>query len=148
MQKKCLTSYPSPYKYSGTPLISHQRILTPLHHNKSPFFLICHSTRQRLLQNIMSYTQIPMFESASSIPPSDSSSSTDAPRTLRERCGFTLYISFAPAFPNIPAKGELGPTANNIPRRRKRSSVASIDIPAAPVVGESSPGPMEYFAVA
>ncbi|KAJ7610030.1 hypothetical protein DFH06DRAFT_1346167 [Mycena polygramma] len=100
------------------------------------------------MYNTMSYTQIPMFESASSIPPSDSSSSTDAPRTLRERCGFNLYISFAPAFPNIPAKGELGPTANNIPRRRKRSSVASINIPAAPIAAESDTGRMEYFAVA
>ncbi|KAJ6516726.1 hypothetical protein C8R47DRAFT_1205947 [Mycena vitilis] len=91
----------------------------------------------------MSYTQISMFESASSIPQSESSSSTNAPRTLRERCGFALYISFATASPNIPAKGELGPTANNIPRRRKRSSVVSIDIPVAPTIAESS---MEYFA--
>ncbi|KAJ7645202.1 hypothetical protein DFH06DRAFT_1333490 [Mycena polygramma] len=60
-------------------------------------------------------------------------------RTLRERCGFTEYISFAPAFPNIPAKGHLGPTAGNLPRR-KRSSVASLDIPVpAPIpVVESS----------
>jgi hypothetical protein len=95
---------------------------------------------------------MPIFESISILPSSESSTftlSAAAPRTLRERCGFTLYISFAPAFPNIPAKGELGPTAGNLPRRRKRSSVASIDIPAAfgPAFVDSNAGRMEYFAV-
>ncbi|KAJ7652502.1 hypothetical protein DFH06DRAFT_1134484 [Mycena polygramma] len=50
-------------------------------------------------------------------------------QSLRERCGFTEFISFAPAFPNIPAKGHLGPTAGNLPRR-KRSSAAPLALPA------------------
>ncbi|KAJ7823458.1 hypothetical protein B0H13DRAFT_2376032 [Mycena leptocephala] len=76
----------------------------------------------------MSDTQIPMFipASAPSLPTSTSTSST---RILRERCGFTLFISFGPAFPSIPAKGHIGPTAGNLPRR-KRSSVISLELPA------------------
>ncbi|KAJ6525870.1 hypothetical protein DFH09DRAFT_1328736 [Mycena vulgaris] len=58
------------------------------------------------------------------------------------RCRFTLWLSFAPAFPNIPAKGAIGPTAGNLPRR-KRSSVASLDLPA-PV--DLRVGRSEYFA--
>ncbi|KAJ7880925.1 hypothetical protein B0H13DRAFT_1891592 [Mycena leptocephala] len=59
----------------------------------------------------MSATQIPLLASASmtSLPPSS------VPRTLREHCDFALFISFAPAFPNIPAKGNIGPTAGNLP---------------------------------
>ncbi|KAJ7746540.1 hypothetical protein B0H14DRAFT_3514260 [Mycena olivaceomarginata] len=58
---------------------------------------------------------------------------SSARRTLRERCGFTLFISFTPAFPKMIAKGHLEPTAGNLPRR-KRSSVVSLEIPApAPI---------------
>jgi hypothetical protein len=86
----------------------------------------------------MSATQIPMLASASmiSFPPSS------APRTLRERCGFALFISFVPAFPNIPAKGNIGPTAGNLPRR-KRSSVVSVELPAPPA--NVNADRMEYF---
>ncbi|KAK7013748.1 hypothetical protein R3P38DRAFT_2788021 [Favolaschia claudopus] len=58
-------------------------------------------------------------------PPPASSSER---RTLRERCGWDLTISFAPAPTPVVAKGNLGPTINNLPRR-KRSSVVSIDLP-------------------
>ncbi|KAJ7093823.1 hypothetical protein B0H15DRAFT_947162 [Mycena belliarum] len=51
------------------------------------------------------------------------------PRTLRERCGFTLMLSFAPAFPKIAAKGHIGPTAGNLPRRRRSSVVPPLDLP-------------------
>ncbi|KAJ7634939.1 hypothetical protein FB45DRAFT_478110 [Roridomyces roridus] len=62
--------------------------------------------------------------SSSAIPPANATTSR-----LRERCGFTLWISFAPAFPKIQPKGEIGPSHSNIPRR-KRSSVVSIsDLP-------------------
>lgn len=74
---------------------------------------------------------------SSSLPPSIS------PSRLRDRCGFTLYLSFSPAFPNIPAKGELGPSAGNLPRRRKRSSVVSIDLAPAPAPVDTR---MDYFA--
>jgi hypothetical protein len=60
---------------------------------------------------------------------------------LREHCGFALSISFAPAFPNLPAKGHIGPTAVNLPRRR-RSNVAPLELPA-PVSVVDRP---EYFA--
>ncbi|KAJ7352191.1 hypothetical protein DFH08DRAFT_957001 [Mycena albidolilacea] len=56
----------------------------------------------------MSHTQI-----------SISSTSTISPSALRERCGLTLILLFAPAFPTIHAKGHIGPTAGNIPRRRR-----------------------------
>ncbi|KAJ7067098.1 hypothetical protein C8F01DRAFT_1247499 [Mycena amicta] len=71
------------------------------------------------------------FDLPSSITPSSSSSSS-TPLTFRERRGFTLWLSFSPAFPNIQPKGELGPTYANIPRRRKRSSVVSLDMPVVP----------------
>ncbi|KAJ7358165.1 hypothetical protein DFH08DRAFT_953353 [Mycena albidolilacea] len=100
----------------------------------------------------MSDILIPICEPSASLPPSSTTTSASRPRSgsLRDRCGFTHYISFAPAFPNIRAKGDIGPTAGNIPRRRKRSSVASIDIPAAPapVLADASAEPMEYFAIA
>ncbi|KAJ7157454.1 hypothetical protein C8R46DRAFT_1040445 [Mycena filopes] len=67
-----------------------------------------------------------MFASPTSIVPSSSSSRRGS---LRERCGFTLYLSFAPLLPDIRTKGHLGPTAANLPRR-KRSSVVSIDLSA------------------
>ncbi|KAJ7348281.1 hypothetical protein DFH08DRAFT_959695 [Mycena albidolilacea] len=90
--------------------------------------------------HIMSHTQIPMFASATSIP--SSAAMSGARRTLRERCGFTLFISFTPAFPKMIAKGHLEPTAGNLPRR-KRSSVVCLEIPApAPIVA----GRAEYFA--
>ncbi|KAJ7842178.1 hypothetical protein B0H13DRAFT_2365331 [Mycena leptocephala] len=68
----------------------------------------------------MSDTQIPMFTSTS-VPSLPTHTSTPSTRTFRERCGF------APAFPHIPAKEHVGPTASNLPRR-KRSSV-SLDLP-------------------
>lgn len=84
---------------------------------------------QHLAQNhppTMSDTQIPMFTSTS-VPSLPTHTSTPSTRTFRERCGFTLFVSFAPAFPHIPAKEHVGPTAGNLPRR-KRSSV-SLDLP-------------------
>ncbi|KAJ6579963.1 hypothetical protein DFH09DRAFT_1076867 [Mycena vulgaris] len=92
----------------------------------------------------MSQIHTPMFESPASSVPSTSTSSISSSRrgSLRERCGFTLWLSFAPAFPNIPAKGAIGPTAGNLPRR-KRSSVVSLDLPV-PV--DLSVGRSEYFA--
>jgi hypothetical protein len=89
----------------------------------------------------MSATQILMLASASmtSLPPSN------APRTLRERCGFTLFISFAPAFPNIPAKGHIGPIVGNLPRR-KRSSVVSLELPAPAPPADVNAGRMGYFS--
>jgi hypothetical protein len=83
------------------------------------------------------------FGACQPISTSSSTSGLSMPRlrTLRERCGFNLFISFAPAFPNLPAKGHIGPTAGNLPRR-KRSSVASLELPAPiPVVDRP-----EYFA--
>ncbi|KAJ7021852.1 hypothetical protein C8F04DRAFT_1195080 [Mycena alexandri] len=70
-----------------------------------------------------------IFDCPAIIAPTSSTSSLSSPRStsLRDRCGFTLYLSFAPALPDIPAKGHLGPTAGNLPRRR-RSSVVSIDL--------------------
>ncbi|KAJ7203405.1 hypothetical protein B0H12DRAFT_1138107 [Mycena haematopus] len=77
---------------------------------------------------------------------SASTSSLSVHRTLRERCGFTLFISFAPAFPNIAPKGHLGPTAGNLPRR-KRSSVVSIEqLLPAPVPVPAADRRTEYFA--
>ncbi|KAJ7823469.1 hypothetical protein B0H13DRAFT_1919609 [Mycena leptocephala] len=75
----------------------------------------------------MSATQIPLLASASmtSLPPSS------VPRTLREHCDFALFISFAPAFPNIPAKGNIGPTAGNLPWR-KCSSIVSLELSLLP----------------
>ncbi|KAJ7842173.1 hypothetical protein B0H13DRAFT_2413911 [Mycena leptocephala] len=89
----------------------------------------------------MSDTQIPMFipASAPSLPTSTSTSST---RILRERCGFTLFISFGPAFPSIPAKGHIGPTAGNLPRR-KRSSVISLELPAPVPLADANAGRMD-----
>ncbi|KAJ7669141.1 hypothetical protein B0H17DRAFT_1209695 [Mycena rosella] len=77
----------------------------------------------------MSEILTPMIDSSASITPSTSTSSRRRSGTLRERCGFTLWLSFAPAFPCILAKGPIGPTAGNLPRR-KRSSVVSLDLPA------------------
>ncbi|KAJ7615665.1 hypothetical protein DFH06DRAFT_1343630 [Mycena polygramma] len=82
---------------------------------------------QRILMLSTSVLMSP-FPTCDSIPPS-SSAPRERRQSLRERCGFAEYLSFAPAFPNIPAKGHLGPTAGNLPRR-KRSSVASIPLPA------------------
>ncbi|KAJ7076636.1 hypothetical protein B0H15DRAFT_955494 [Mycena belliarum] len=48
-------------------------------------------------------------------------------RTLRERRGFTLSLSFAHAAPNIPARGHTGPNAGNLPRRKRR--VVPLDVP-------------------
>ncbi|KAJ6500230.1 Arabinosidase B [Mycena vitilis] len=75
------------------------------------------------------------FTTSSAIPPSSSSELglRERRESLRERCGFTDFISFAPAFPNIPAKGHLGPTAGNLPRR-KRSSAASLPLPAELII--------------
>ncbi|KAJ7463941.1 hypothetical protein FB451DRAFT_1370380 [Mycena latifolia] len=84
----------------------------------------------------MSEIQMSMFEA--SVP---SASTPTRRRSLRERCGFTLWLSFSSAFPNIPAKGHIGPTAGNLPRR-KRSSVVSLDLPPADV----SVARTEYFA--
>ncbi|KAJ6580066.1 hypothetical protein DFH09DRAFT_1310020 [Mycena vulgaris] len=88
--------------------------------------------------------QMPVFETSTSVLPS--SSKTRSTRlTLRERCGSTLRLSsllhtprtpwlhslslsFAPAFPNIATKGAIGPTAGNLPHR-KRSSVVSLNLP-------------------
>ncbi|KAJ7676841.1 hypothetical protein DFH06DRAFT_1317451 [Mycena polygramma] len=80
----------------------------------------------------LSHSPSPMsaFTTLNAIPPSSSESGLRERRqSLRERCGFTEFISFSPAFPNIPAKGHLGPTAGNLPRR-KRSSAASLPLPA------------------
>lgn len=121
--------------------LSHLKL--PPHNNLSPHRL------PPITLPTLSLMSMPIFESpTSTLPSSISTESISAPRTLRERCGFTLYLSFAPAFPNIPAKGELGPTAGNLPRRRKRSSVASIDIPAAPAFVDANAGRMEYFVAA
>ncbi|KAJ7142231.1 hypothetical protein C8R44DRAFT_865594 [Mycena epipterygia] len=95
----------------------------------------------------LNMSNIQMFDSPTSIIPSASTSSVseNTPRTLRERCGFTLSLSFAPAFPNLPAKGHVGPTAGNLPRR-KRSSVTSIDLPApVPAPADSNSSRAEYF---
>ncbi|KAF9465148.1 hypothetical protein BDZ94DRAFT_1254656 [Collybia nuda] len=62
---------------------------------------------------------------SSSLPKSDSpfpaveANSPSSPRTLRERCGVTFFISFAPPNFGGPPKGHLEPRANNLPRRRK-----------------------------
>ncbi|KAJ7512854.1 hypothetical protein B0H11DRAFT_1947692 [Mycena galericulata] len=74
------------------------------------------------------------------------------PRTLRDRCNFTLWLALSPSSSatnpsttGFPAKGELGPSAGNLPRRRKRSSVVPLEIPApAPVLKEKEVA--EYFA--
>ncbi|KAJ7513152.1 hypothetical protein B0H11DRAFT_1898388 [Mycena galericulata] len=74
------------------------------------------------------------------------------PRTLRDRCNFTLWIALSPSSAaanpstaSFAVKGELGPSAGNLPRRRKRSSVVSLEIPApAPVLKEKQVA--EYFA--
>ncbi|KAF9045925.1 hypothetical protein BDZ89DRAFT_1058488 [Hymenopellis radicata] len=54
---------------------------------------------------------------------SSSLSSTTSSLTLRERRGVTLFIEFTRprlVHDNIPAKGQLGPTAGSLPRRRRR----------------------------
>ncbi|KAJ7834265.1 hypothetical protein B0H14DRAFT_3462215 [Mycena olivaceomarginata] len=85
----------------------------------------------------MSHTQI-----------SISSTSTITPSTLRERCRFTLTLSFAPAFPTIRAKGHIGPTAGNIPRRRRSSAASSsLEAHAAAPIVEANAGREEYFAM-
>ncbi|KAJ7476342.1 hypothetical protein B0H11DRAFT_2235094 [Mycena galericulata] len=71
-------------------------------------------------------------------------------RTLRDRCNFILWLALSPSAANastagFSAKGELGPSAVNLPRRRKRSSVVSLEMPApAPVLQEKEVA--EYFA--
>ncbi|KAJ7167209.1 hypothetical protein C8R43DRAFT_1121645 [Mycena crocata] len=100
----------------------------------------------------MSTSSIQMFELPTSIIPSISASSESSSttwsgsRTLRERCGFTGWLSFASAFPNIAPKGNLEPTSSNLPRRRKRSSVASFELPAPPAPVQTSRDRMEYFS--
>ncbi|KAF7312555.1 hypothetical protein MIND_00269500 [Mycena indigotica] len=74
----------------------------------------------------MSSTTTPAAFDNSSVSCS-SSEQTTSTLTLRERRGFNLYLSFAPAFPKIEPKGQLGPTHANLPRRRKRSSVVSVE---------------------
>ncbi|KAJ7742292.1 hypothetical protein B0H16DRAFT_1464157 [Mycena metata] len=54
-------------------------------------------------------------------------------------------LSFASALPNIRAKGALEPTVGNLPRR-KRSSVASFDLPDPERVVDKNSGRVEYFA--
>ncbi|KAJ7831445.1 hypothetical protein B0H14DRAFT_2804602 [Mycena olivaceomarginata] len=74
----------------------------------------------------------PFPTSQPTYPSSSTSTSTNSTKrrcSLRERCGFSLALSFVPAFPNIPARGHIGPTAGNIPRRR-RSSAVSLEPPA------------------
>ncbi|KAJ7476360.1 hypothetical protein B0H11DRAFT_2235115 [Mycena galericulata] len=74
------------------------------------------------------------------------------PRTLRDRCNFMLWLALSPSSSaakastaGFSAKGELGPSAGNLPRRRKRSSVVWLEIPApAPVLKERDVA--EYFA--
>ncbi|KAJ7024646.1 hypothetical protein C8F04DRAFT_1270032 [Mycena alexandri] len=92
-----------------------------------------------------------IFTSLASVLPSTSTSSissTASTRTrrgsLRERCGFTLWLSFAPALPNIRAKGPLEPTVGNLPRR-KRSSVVSLDLPDPERVIAADAGRVEAF---
>ncbi|KAJ7150724.1 hypothetical protein C8R46DRAFT_1358228 [Mycena filopes] len=87
--------------------------------------------------HIMSAFAIPSIESATRTSPRRGS--------LRERCGFTLWLSFAPALPNIRAKGHLEPTVGNLPRR-KRSSVVSLDLPDPVRVVAANNGRVEYFA--
>ncbi|CAK5267545.1 unnamed protein product [Mycena citricolor] len=83
------------------------------------------------------------YDLPESIAPSSSTSSVSSDcsssitSTLRDRRGVSLWISFSAVFPVAPKpKGALGPTVNNIPRRRKRSSVVSID--SRPVSENSS----------
>nr|GAT48728.1 predicted protein [Mycena chlorophos] len=67
----------------------------------------------------MSSTIIPAaFDLPASSSTSSISSIDRSQLTLRERRGWTRWISFAPSS---------GPTIATLPRRRKRSSVASVD---------------------
>ncbi|KAJ7841617.1 hypothetical protein B0H14DRAFT_3869130 [Mycena olivaceomarginata] len=53
-------------------------------------------------------TSQPIYPSSST---STSTNSTKRRCSLRECCGFSLMLSFVPAFPNIPRRGHIGPTA-------------------------------------
>nr|GAT48720.1 predicted protein [Mycena chlorophos] len=78
----------------------------------------------------MSSTIVP---AAFDLPASSSASSvTSSQLTFRERRGWTRWISFAPSS---------GPTIATLPRRRKRSSVASVGsaIPAPAAVPAPHP---------
>ncbi|KAJ7511161.1 hypothetical protein B0H11DRAFT_1899624 [Mycena galericulata] len=71
-------------------------------------------------------------------------------RTLRDRCNFILWLALSPSAANpstagFSVKGELGPSAVNLPRRHKRSSVASLEIPAPALVPKEKEA-TEYFA--
>ncbi|KAF7316702.1 hypothetical protein HMN09_00403300 [Mycena chlorophos] len=82
----------------------------------------------------MSSTIIPAaFDLPASSSTSSISSIDRSQLTLRERRGWTRWISFAPS----------GPTMATLPRRRKRSSVASIDtsIPAPAPAPVPAPHP-------
>ncbi|KAJ7696840.1 hypothetical protein B0H16DRAFT_1750227 [Mycena metata] len=76
---------------------------------------------------------------------SSMSSASSRRGSLRERCGFTLWLSLAPALPNIRAKGALEPTVGNLPRR-KRSSVVSLNLPDPERVVAAHSQHLEYFA--
>ncbi|KAJ7194882.1 hypothetical protein GGX14DRAFT_576090 [Mycena pura] len=97
----------------------------------------------------MSSIYLPAFElPAATVSSSSTLSTFESPSlTFRERRGFTLSLTLAPPpFPNVAAKGELGPTISNLPRR-KRSSVASIDLrPPAPAPAPVDAGRTEYFS--
>ncbi|KAJ7150675.1 hypothetical protein C8R46DRAFT_1358194 [Mycena filopes] len=115
---------------------AHHQKHHPLQHNEpacqfNNHTLPTHTTR------IMSAFVVPSIESATNTSPRRGS--------LRERCGFTLWLSFAPALPNIRAKGHLEPTVGNLPRR-KRSSVVSLDLPDPVRVVDANSGRVEYFA--
>ncbi|KAJ7756599.1 hypothetical protein B0H16DRAFT_1885883 [Mycena metata] len=92
-----------------------------------------------------------IFASPASVAPSISTSSISSVTppsrrgSLRERCGFTLWLSFGPALPPIRAKGALEPTVGNLPRR-KRSSVVSLDLPDPERIVAAHSQHMEYFA--
>ncbi|KAK7057924.1 hypothetical protein R3P38DRAFT_1189913 [Favolaschia claudopus] len=97
----------------------------------------------------MSATPISICSTPTSPTSAVASSRKNRAGSLRERCGFTLFISFAPLHKTTPGaaaepKGELGPTMANLPRR-KRSSVSSIEVPAAPAPSRDGVGEAEAF---
>ncbi|KAJ7742287.1 hypothetical protein B0H16DRAFT_1728227 [Mycena metata] len=93
----------------------------------------------------ISASPVSIVPSTSTSSASFTTSSSTLRGSLRERCGFTLWLSLTPLLPNIHAKGALEPTVGNLPRR-KRSSIVSLKLPDPSRVVVAHSRHLEYFA--